>query len=61
MASSKQQKKDKTDNDDEGKKYNCQCGEAFSSVEDLMITTTKHISNYPNLYFSSLNTISIYI
>jgi len=36
MTSSKQQKKDKTDNDgDEGKKYNCQCGEAFSSVEDL--------------------------
>ena len=36
MASSKQQKKDKTDNkDDEGKKYHCQCGEAFSSVEDL--------------------------
>ena len=36
MASSKQQKKDKIDNkDDEGKKYNCQCGEAFSSVEDL--------------------------
>ena len=34
MASSKQQKKDKTDND-EGKKYNCQCGESFSSVEDL--------------------------
>jgi len=37
MTSAKQQKKDKTDNnnDDEGKKYNCQCGEAFSSVEDL--------------------------
>ncbi len=36
MTSSKQQKKDKIDNnDDEGKKYNCQCGEAFSSVEDL--------------------------
>jgi hypothetical protein len=35
MASSKQQKKDKTDNDEEGKKYNCQCGESFSSVEDL--------------------------
>ena len=36
MASSKQQIKIKTDNDDdEGKKYNCQCGEAFSSVEDL--------------------------
>ena len=34
MASSKQQKKDKTGND-EGKKYNCQCGESFSSVEDL--------------------------
>jgi hypothetical protein len=37
MTSSKQQKKDKIDNNDgeEGKKYNCQCGEAFSSVEDL--------------------------
>ena len=36
MASSKQQKKDKTENnDDEEKKYNCQCGEAFSSVEEL--------------------------
>ena len=36
MTSSKQQKKDKIDNnDDEGKKYNCQCGEAFSSVEEL--------------------------
>ena len=36
MTSSKQQKKDKIDNnDDEGKKFNCQCGEAFSSVEDL--------------------------
>ncbi|HEY6657501.1 MAG TPA: hypothetical protein VIZ62_03140 [Nitrososphaeraceae archaeon] len=34
MASSKEQKKDKTDND-EGKKYNCQCGDSFSSVEDL--------------------------
>jgi hypothetical protein len=32
MASSKQQKKDNTGND-EGKKYNCQCGESFSSVE----------------------------
>ena len=36
MASSKKPKKDNTDNDvEEGKKYNCQCGEAFSSVEDL--------------------------
>ena len=34
MASSKQQKKYNTGND-EGKKYNCQCGEAFSSVEEL--------------------------
>ena len=34
MASSKQQKKVKTDNDEE-KKYNCQCGESFSSVENL--------------------------
>ena len=34
MASSKQQKKDNTVTD-EGKKYNCQCGESFTSVEDL--------------------------
>jgi hypothetical protein len=34
MASSKQQKKDNTGND-EGKKYNRQCGESFSSVEEL--------------------------
>jgi hypothetical protein len=36
MTSSKQQKKDKTaGNVEEGKKYNCQCGDSFSSVEDL--------------------------
>ena len=35
MASSKQQKKDKTDNVEEGNKYNCQCGDSFSSVEEL--------------------------
>jgi hypothetical protein len=34
MASSKQPKKDNTGND-EGKKYNCQCGDSFSSVEEL--------------------------
>jgi hypothetical protein len=34
MASSKQQKKDNTGND-EGKKYNYQCGDSFSSVEEL--------------------------
>ena len=38
-SSSKQQKKVKTagnnDVEEEGKKYNCQCGESFSSVEDL--------------------------
>jgi len=34
MASSKQQKKDNTVTA-EGKKYNCQCGESFTSVEDL--------------------------
>jgi hypothetical protein len=34
MASSKQQKKDNTGND-EGTKYNCQCGDSFSSVEEL--------------------------
>ena len=35
MASSKQQKKDKTAGnvEEEGKKYNCQCGESLSSVE----------------------------
>ena len=35
MTTTKQQKKGNTDNIDEGKKYNCQCGESFSSVEDL--------------------------
>jgi len=36
MTTTKQQKKGNTDNvDNEGKKYNCQCGESFSSVEDL--------------------------
>ena len=34
MASSKLQKKDNTV-DEEGKKYNCQCGDSFSSVEEL--------------------------
>ena len=34
MASSKQQKKDNTGND-QVKKYNCKCGESFSSVEEL--------------------------
>jgi len=34
MASSKQQKNNNTVTD-EGKKYNCQCGESFTSVEDL--------------------------
>ena len=58
MTSSKQQKKDKIDNnDDEGKKYNCQCGESFSSVEEW----NEYNHNYPNLYFSSLNTFSVYI
>ena len=44
MASSKQQKKDKTDNDDEEKKYNCQCGGSFSSVEELDEHNHKHIN-----------------
>jgi hypothetical protein len=37
MTSSKQQKKDKTAGnvEEEGKKYNCQCGDSFSSVEEL--------------------------
>ena len=43
MASSKQQKKDTTGND-EGKKYNCQCGDSFSSVENSTSTTTKRIN-----------------
>ncbi|HEY6657756.1 MAG TPA: hypothetical protein VIZ62_04440 [Nitrososphaeraceae archaeon] len=34
MTPSKQQKKDTTGND-EGKKYNCQCEDSFSSVEEL--------------------------
>ena len=42
MASSKQQKKDTTGND-EGKKYNCQCGDSFSSVEE--VNEQKHIAH----------------
>jgi hypothetical protein len=41
MASSKQQKKDTTGNDEEGKKYNCQCGDSFSSVEELNVHNHK--------------------